>query len=121
MKVAVVGSRDFTERQRLYSKLDRLQAKRQITLVISGGARGVDTFAVDWAKSRGIPWDIKWPDWNTHGKKAGFLRNAQIIDEADICIAFWDNVSKGTAHSIGLAKKKGIPVKIFRILPITYK
>jgi len=52
--------------------------------------------------------------WNTHGKAAGFLRNADMARVADRLIAFWDGSSRGTAHMIQTMEKMGKPVRIFR-------
>lgn len=71
--------------------------------IVSGGAKGVDSFAEAWAKLHLIPVKIFKPDWSA-GKKAGALRNRQIVDYCDELIAFWDGQSKGTKISIEMAK-----------------
>ena len=81
---------------------------------MSGGAKGADSFAEAWAKERNIKVQIFLPDWEKHGKSAGYIRNGHIIAEADACIAFWDGESKGTKLSISLAEMKGIPLKIIK-------
>jgi len=45
------------------------------------------------------------PDWNKFGKATGFIRNQQIVDACDVVLAFWYGKSKGTEHTISLAKK----------------
>ncbi len=115
MKLAVIGSRGFNDFNLLCQKLDILMERKEITLIISGGAKGADSLAERYAEERGIPTQILKPDWEKFGKSAGFRRNADIIDACEVCIAFWDGKSKGTLHSIGLAKKKGIPVKVIEL------
>jgi hypothetical protein len=112
MKLAVVGSRNFEDLEKLSLELDRLHAKNTITLIISGGAVGADSLAEVWAKSKSIPVQIFKPDWKKHGKSAGFIRNRDIINSCDSCIAFWDGVSKGTLNSINLAKTRKIRLEI---------
>jgi hypothetical protein len=114
MKIAVVGSRTFNDREKLFKELDLFHLAKPISLIISGGARGADQLAEDWAQERGISTQIFIPDWETHGKSAGFIRNADIIRSCDECIAFWDGKSRGTLHSINLAKAKKIPLKIIK-------
>lgn len=105
LKLAVIGGRDFDNWDLLHSKLlDYMD--RYSLVIVSGGANGADSLAEKFADMYGIPKDIYHADWEQFGKSAGFIRNKQIIDAADFVLAFWDGVSKGTQHSIGLAKKQ---------------
>jgi hypothetical protein len=112
MKIAVIGSRTFNDYSLLKEKLDEISKSIQITEIISGGAKGADSLAEKYAREKGLLTHIIKPDWEKFGKSAGFRRNQDIINESDFCLAFWDGQSKGTLHSIELAKKKGIPVTI---------
>jgi hypothetical protein len=115
MKLAVVGSRTFRNYEKLSSVLEGYHRNEKIELIISGGAEGADSMAEKWAKEKGIPTAIYYPDWQRFGKKAGFLRNKSIVKDADMVIAFHDGESKGTSHSIGLAKEfnKGLDIVYF--------
>ena len=108
--LAVVGSRSFNNYELLRKHLD----KRNITQIISGGARGTDTLAAKYAKEKKIELLEFLPDWTTHGKAAGFIRNKQIINAATHVIAFWDGTSHGTLNSINLAKKAKKEPEIIR-------
>lgn len=112
MKLAVVGSRGFNNYDLLKTKLDALHDKRPISLIISGGAQGADSLAERWAKENGIESKIFLPDWNQYGKSAGYKRNILIIEASDAVIAFWNGISKGTQHSINIAKEKPKPLAI---------
>ena len=101
MKVAVIGSRDFND----YEEVKQTLSTINITLLVSGGAKGADTLGERYAKEHNIETKIFLPDWEKHGKKAGFLRNTDIINESDLVIAFWDGQSKGTKDSIEKAFK----------------
>jgi len=109
-KLAIIGSRGFNDYTLLRSVLDPY--KDVITLVVSGGAKGADSLAERWAKENGIQVKIFLPDWDKHGKKAGLLRNDDIIKNSDGVVAFWDGSSRGTQHSIELAKKQNKKIKI---------
>jgi len=52
------------------------------------------------------------PDWDRFGKRAGFMRNEDIIKSADVVLAFWDGVSKGTQNSLSIAKRLKKPTFI---------
>ena len=112
MKVAVIGSRGFTH----YELVKETLSKLEITLIVSGGAKGADTLGEQYAKENNIPTKIFLPDWTKHGKCAGMLRNTDIINEADIVVAFWDGSSKGCKDSITKAQKQNK-----KVLIINYK
>jgi hypothetical protein len=105
--LAVVGSRGFTDYQKLTNTLDEFRSKHPIKGIISGGARGADSLAQRYAEERNIRTQIFLPDWDKHGKIAGILRNQDIVDACNVLIAFWDGKSRGTKDSINKAKKKG--------------
>lgn len=108
MKVSVIGSRSFTNYELLTSILDRID----ITLLISGGANGADKLGERYANERGIPTKIFYPDWEKHGRKAGFIRNSDIINESEYVVAFWDGQSLGTKDSIRKAEKENKKILI---------
>lgn len=103
MKVAIIGSREFNDYELLCNSLEKVKDK--ITLIISGGARGADSLAERFASENNIKTLIYKPDWDKFGKRAGFLRNKDIIAAADIIVAFWDGASKGTESGINLAEQ----------------
>ena len=111
MKVAVVGSRGFSDYKLLSETLDKIK----ITLIISGSAKGADTLGEQYAKDNGIETKIFKPDWEKHGKAAGMLRNTDIINEAELVVAFWDGSSKGTLDSINKAKKNKQKINNYRL------
>jgi hypothetical protein len=108
--IAVVGSRGWEDRELLEFALERLAfGDLSRWRMVSGAAGGADSMAAAWAKRVGLELEEIPADWSK-GRNAGFVRNALIVGKADGLVAFWDGKSRGTAHSIGLAEKKGIPV-----------
>ena len=112
MKIAVVGSRSFPNKVFVKDTVKSFLVHPTYTIV-SGGARGVDTWAEEVAKELGLNTIIFKADWDNHGKSAGFMRNEKIINEADLVLAFWDGSSNGTKHSIDLARKNKKPINIY--------
>lgn len=113
MKTIIAGSRDNIT-------YDDVVAAMKLcgwvpTEVVSGTARGVDIFGEIWAEENNIPIKRFRPDWNKHGKGAGFIRNAQMAEYADALVAIWDGQSKGTKNMIDSASKKGLNVFIHNI------
>jgi hypothetical protein len=82
--------------------------------VVSGGAAGADRIGARVARELGIAVTEHLPDWNAHGRRAGFVRNAAIVADCDRVVAFWDGVSRGTANTIDQARAAGKPVRVFR-------
>ena len=82
--------------------------------ILSGMARGIDTFAITVAKEEG--WNVEeYPaKWDEHGKAAGFIRNEEMARNADMLIAFWDGESRGTKHMINTALTLGLDVHVFQ-------
>jgi hypothetical protein len=113
MKLAIVGSRSITDYNTIFKCVNDAVNINNIDCIISGGARGVDSLAVKLAITQGIPYKEILPDWNTHGRSAGMIRNKDIILAADAVIAFWDGVSRGTLNSINHAKKMKKVLYIF--------
>jgi hypothetical protein len=116
MKVLVTGSRDWVDTQLLK---DALVAARA-TVVIHGDARGADRIAKDVARSLGLTERAYPAQWNIHGRKAGPLRNQQMLDEEhteaepiNLVLAFPMPGSIGTWDMVRRAEKLGLNVKIY--------
>lgn len=107
MKVAVVGSRGITQCD--IGKYIPPDA----TLIISGGARGVDTLAEKYADEKGIKKLILYPNYELYGKSAPLIRDKQIVEQADVVIAVWDGSSRGTEFTVSYAKRRGIPCQLY--------
>ncbi len=120
MKLAIVGSRNFQN-----EKLVRAAVRYACQLIVddlqivSGGAKGVDTWAVDeFIKLTGRSAKVfnpkKYPGMTFKDiRDALFLRNKRIVDSADAVLAFWTVDSTGTANTVTYAKLKNLPVKVF--------
>ena len=108
MKVAIVGSRNYHDLDKVTAYVKDLP---QGTVIVSGGARGVDSRAARAAREAGLEVVEHIPDWS-QGKGAGFTRNSAIVADADAMVAFWDGNSHGTRDSINKARRRGIPVEV---------
>lgn len=108
-KIIVAGGRDFSNQDLVDRTLDYLlDFTGEHIEIVCGMAKGADTSGLLWAKANNKPVAEFTADWNQFGKGAGYKRNAEMADYADLLIAFWDGKSRGTKHMIDLAKKKGI-------------
>lgn len=110
MKVLVCGGRDYNDHERVKWALDGLNNKHGIDLIIQGGARGADLCANMWAINNSIQNCTYSACWRALGKKAGPIRNKNMLDigKPDCVVAFEGGV--GTQGMIKLAKEAGIRV-----------
>ena len=133
VNIAIVGSRDFEDYELLYNELKEflfdidyegdlngewsevLYSKYNSVKIISGGAKGADTLGERFAKDFNLDTLIFKPDWNMYGKSAGFIRNRKIVENCDVLFAFQVNKSRGTQHSIDLARELKKEVYVYEI------
>jgi hypothetical protein len=110
--VVVTGSRDWKDAERVKT---RIKALPHGTLLVHGGARGVDTIAGKAAKAH-CTVRVVHADWETYGKAAGPIRNERMLREykPDLAIAFIRNNSRGATHCANRAMKLGIKVELHR-------
>ena len=108
--ICINGSRSIN-----YINLDLFIDPNHVGCVVSGGANGVDTLAEHWAKRNHIEFIAYLPQWKKFGKKAGIIRNHEMIEFCDVLISFWDGKSKGTLDTIIYAKKLGVPAYVHLI------
>jgi hypothetical protein len=107
MKVAVIGSRNL-----VVQDLGKYLPEETMEIV-SGGAKGIDTCAREYALAKGLKLTEFLPDYKRYGRGAPLKRNLQIIDYADCVLAFWDGQSRGTKFVIEHCKAQNKPVRIF--------
>ncbi len=115
MKVIIAGSRDNIEYQDVLSAMGECPWYSEITEVVSGKARGVDTLGEQWAIENNISIKEFPADWKKFGRSAGIKRNEQMGDYADSLVAVWDGESKGTKHMIDYSKNKGLKVFVYNL------
>lgn len=115
MRVAIVGSRNFTDFEKLEQEILKRISVEKIEKIVSGGAKGADTLARMFAEKYKIPLVEFKADWAKYGRGAGPLRNTTIIENADIVFAFPSATSKGTRDSIRKAQEMRKIVKIIEV------
>ena len=112
VKLAIIGSRDFTDYDKLCKTINKyfLQVDFKgddsygIDEIISGAARGADLLGAKFAKENGIKLTEFPALWDVYGKSAGFRRNEDIVKSADCVLSFWNKTSRGTQNALNHAK-----------------
>ena len=106
MKLAIIGSRSLT----------RIDLEKYIpseaTEIVSGGAKGIDSLAKDFADRRGIRLTEFLPEYKLYGKAAPLRRNEKIAKYSDEAIVFWDGKSKGTKYTIELFRSLNKKIEV---------
>lgn len=114
IKVIIAGTRDFNDYAFLKKNVDYflqgINPNNEEIEIVSGNARGADKLGERYAKEHNLPVKLFPANWDKYGKRAGYLRNQEMANYADMLIAFWDEKSKGTKHMIDIAKKQDLTV-----------
>lgn len=108
MKAIIAGGRDFVPTQAHINWLLGVLIEQGVTEVVCGMAKGADMFGYSIAKGKGLPIKEFPAFWNKYGKSAGYKRNEQMANYADICILFPGG--KGTMHMKNLANEYKLKV-----------
>lgn len=119
MKVLVTGGRTFLDTNWLFAGLDLLHETLPggITEIIEGEAPGADVRARFWAERHAIPVTGVKPNWQKHGRRAGYIRNAEMADlKPDVVLACPGG--KGTRMMVDIAKERGIKVVYLEKMPV---
>lgn len=118
MKVAIVGSREKFLAKPASVRIrvrDYIAALPRDTIIISGGARGVDSYAGRAARDCGLIL-VEYPaDWLAAPRGAGMIRNKVVVEQADRVVIFWDGASPGSANVIRLCKAAAKPIEIYAV------
>ena len=101
MKLLIAGSRSITD----FDLSPHVPA--DVDLIITGGAKGVDTIAEQYARQRGIPTLTVKPAYEKYGRAAPLRRDEEMVEMADAVLVIWDGGSRGSKHTADYARKKG--------------
>ena len=121
MKICIIGSRSIDKAEFVIPILDRFMKDHVVgtPVILSGGAKGVDQITKSYAKANNInlveflPYHLI-DNRTPFSSKYFFLRNKQMIDNADKVLIIWDTQSKGTEYGIKYAQKIKIPVMVIK-------
>jgi hypothetical protein len=113
MKTIIAGSRSIRDYE-LLEEVVRISGI-DVTEVVSGGARGVDTLAIQYATLKELSIHLIKPNWKEYGNAAGMIRNTEMVNNAEALIALWDGESKGTQDVIQKATKKGLKIYVYNL------
>lgn len=110
VRIIVCGGRDYADRAHVFATLDRIHSLRTIVEVIQGEAPGADRWAREWALNRGVTLTRCRAEWEKHGKRAGPIRNRQMLELKPDGVVAFDTGGPGTRDMITAAQEAGVPV-----------
>ncbi len=108
MRVAVVGSRSLT----VPNLEDYLPP--ETTEIVSGGAKGVDQCAKEYALQHRLKYTEFPPDYARYQRAAPIKRNDEIIRYAELVLIFWDGKSNGSARTIRRCGELNVPHRVIQ-------
>lgn len=109
MKIAIIGSRNLDVKNLGEYLPDG------VTEIVSGGAKGIDTCAAEYAQAKELKLTEFLPEYDKYGRAAPIVRNKTIAEYADVVLAFWDGKSKGTLSVIKYCEKIGKKCKVIEM------
>lgn len=110
MRVVVAGSRSIENCYEVCLAI--MESGFDVTEVVCGRARGVDTIGEAYAHVEGIPVKVFTASWELHGNAAGPIRNTEMADYADAAVVVWDGKSSGSRNMIEQMERRGKPVYV---------
>lgn len=128
MRTIICGSRSYAKQkpdEELDAYLQRVRLNKTIitrelgnfvdstTAVLSGDAKGPDKWGATWGSAYGIKVEVYPANWKLFGNGAGFKRNLDMLQNADRVIAFYDGFSRGTSHTVRMAREMGLELHEF--------
>jgi hypothetical protein len=108
MKIAIIGSRNLSVKN-LEDYIPE-----NVTEIVSGGAKGIDSDAANYAMEHRLKLKVFLPEYDRYKRAAPLKRNIEIINYADEVIAFWDGKSRGTYFVIDNCKKLNKKITIYK-------
>lgn len=109
MILGIAGSRSIE-----FSLPEELMPEK-IDRIITGGAKGIDISARDYALLHNIPVTEILPEYNLYGRSAPLKRNDIIIKHSDMIYVFWDGKSHGSGYVINKCHELNKLCKVFLV------
>ncbi len=110
VRIIVCGGRDYADRARVFEVLDHILLTRGISEIIQGEAPGADRWAREWALNRDVKLTRCRAEWEKYGKRAGPIRNRQMLELKPDGVVAFDTGGPGTRDMITAAQEAGVPV-----------
>jgi hypothetical protein len=110
-RILITGSRDWTDAAVIEDALRPFWTQWPSAILVHGDAKGADKMASAIWRGWGGQDEAHPAAWATLGKRAGYVRNAEMVAlGADVCLAFIRHHSRGASMTADLATEAGIHV-----------
>ena len=117
LRILVCGGRHFSDYALLEKTINGVIAESgcKDIEIVSGHCVGADRLGELYAEKHNVQVKIFPAEWKKYGKRAGSMRNKQMIDyisgfKNKIVVAFVSAKTKGTRNTISLAKRANIRI-----------
>ena len=119
MKLFIGGSREDFDEDRAYeiihTHVTECIIKNKCVEIVHGTARGIDSMADYVAGQKNLKVTPFKPDWNKLGKRAGMIRNQEMVDYCDCGLLVWNGKSPGTKGALAMLIQSGKPFVLHKI------
>lgn len=114
MRILITGSRTWDNENFIRNLLSGFGFNPDVVTLVSGNCQdGADAICEKVAEELGWAIERHPADWETHGRKAGFIRNYNMAHtHPDICLAFVRDHSAGASMTAKFAKDAGVQTYI---------
>lgn len=112
MRVIIAGGRTYHFDRQDVLKLNKLLNEMPDMEVVTGCANGADKNGEAWADVMKLKVHRFPAHWNKYGKRAGYLRNVEMSENAEAVVLFPGG--RGTDMMYDIAKKKGLIIYDWR-------
>ena len=115
LKILVCGGRNYHDWHKVNSVLDTIHHAEGVAEIIHGSATGADRLADYWAEKNNVSVKRYPANWRKHGRSAGPIRNALMVDDNDLDLVLAFPGGSGTKNMVNVAKAAG--VQVMRVAP----
>jgi hypothetical protein len=120
-RLVVAGSRSYNNYEEFSDCMNRMikwLGKDDLAIITGAAWEGPDRMVIRWCCENEVPWFEFPADWDTYGKRAGYVRNCEMRDACTYLLAFWDKISRGTAHMVDeCCKHESVRTLVYMVSP----
>lgn len=114
-RMLITGSRNWTDKDIIHKDISAARAFSKLIVVHGDCPTGADNIAKLYCIEHGIEQELHPADWKKFGKRAGFVRNREMVySGVNMVFAYIKDNSAGASMTLDMARSLGVPCVIRR-------